>query len=72
VLFLGEHRDWVAWTPAGFFVGTGLGKSMLGIHGVAGDGSAALVRLSAFAEIMRRPDIVRGALEPWPAPARAR
>jgi WD40 repeat protein len=66
-LFLSNlGRDWVAWTPDGFFVGSSFGESLLGIHALYADGSADLIPMVQFAATMRRPDIVSRALESIP------
>lgn len=61
-----EGRDWVAWTPDGFFAGSSFGESLLGIHALYGDGSADLIPMVQFAATMRRPDIVSRALDAMP------
>jgi WD40 repeat protein len=59
-------RDWVAWTPDGFFTGSPFGESLLGIHTLYRDGSADLIPMVQFAPTMRRPDVVSRALDSIP------
>jgi hypothetical protein len=63
LLFLGEAGDWVAWTPEGFFAGTTPGEAILGIQGLSKDGAAKFIPLSEVADALRRPDLIRQAVE---------
>lgn len=62
-LFFYERAQWVAWTPDGFFAGSAFGESLLDIHGLRRDGTAELVPMLDFADVMRRPDLVGHALD---------
>jgi len=62
-LFVDDGRDWVAWTPSGFFAGSAAGERLLGAQGLHEDGSADSIPMVQFADSMRRPDLVRGALD---------
>jgi len=62
-LFFYQPQQWVAWTPDGFFSGSEFGESLLGIHGLRRDGSADLLPMLDFADVMRRPDLVAHALD---------
>jgi YD repeat-containing protein len=59
-------RDWVAWTPDGFFAGSPFGESLLGIHALNSDGSSDFISMVQFAATMRRPDVVSHALDSTP------
>jgi WD40 repeat protein len=62
-LFVDEGREWVAWTPSGFFAGSAAGERLLGAQGLHEDGSADSIPMVEFADSMRRPDLVRAALD---------
>ncbi len=63
VAFTGPDRDWVAWTPAGFYVGTKAGEHALGLNVLHKNGSAEFVPLEEYADLMRRPDVIRQAID---------
>lgn len=66
LFLLNKGRDWVAWTPDGFFAGSSFGESLLGIYALNGDGSADLIPMVQFAATMHRPDVVSHALDVMP------
>ena len=66
LFLLNMGRDWVAWTPDGFFAGSSFGESLLGIYALNGDGLADLIPMVQFAARMHRPDIVSHALDVMP------
>ncbi|HLK88430.1 MAG TPA: hypothetical protein VKZ18_00970 [Polyangia bacterium] len=62
VAFAGPGRDFVVWTPSGYFAGTTLGERILRAQGVAPDGTVQSVPLRDFALELRRPDLVSQSL----------
>jgi hypothetical protein len=58
----GSEGDWVAWTPDGFYFGTPGGERLLAVHMLTEAGETSSVSIQDFADLLRRPDLVRAAL----------
>jgi hypothetical protein len=63
VAFGGASHEWVAWTPQGFYFGTPLGEHTVGLDMLHKDGFAEFEPLENFADLMRRPDVLKQAID---------
>lgn len=60
----GKAKDWVCWTPKGYFMASPGGETLIGWHVNRGaDQAADFYPAQTFAETFRRPDIVKAALD---------
>jgi hypothetical protein len=59
-----KGERWLAWTPDGFFSSSPGAENLLVLRTRAADGATKSIPMTQFADLMRRPDIIRGLFGP--------